>query len=266
MSYKFAVIGKGFIYPRHERAIKNVGGEIVLSCDLEKPADYKDWVEMFHSPQFKDVDVVSVLTPNYLHSIMVREALFAGKKVICEKPVTIFNDLQDSPNLGIIFQLRYNDKVKKLKAEGFTGDINLIVKTYREPKYWESWKGQPEKSGGILYNMGVHYIDLLCHLLGEPLEILEAEHSLKRATGKIRFEKGVGDYHIELLTEPAPVTRKIMFNGIETDLEGATIPLTDNGEIIDLHTEVYKDFIAGNPIGYTEAKKSIDLINKLYAN
>lgn len=262
---KHCIIGSnGFISKRHRKAIENIGGELFLTCDLNGEADFKDWVEMIHSPKFIEVDMVSVCTPNYLHSVMIKELLFLGKKVLCEKPLTIFDDITiDSSRLGVVLQLRHNQVVKKLKEENFNGDIKITVKSFRPPEYWESWKGDSSKSGGILYNMCVHYFDLFVHLLGDPISISYSEHSQKLAKGKIIFQKGVGEYHIELTDEQAPVVRKIAFNGTELDLEGATIPLTDNGQIINLHTEVYKEFISGKRVGLAEAKKSLDLIKFL---
>lgn len=266
---KHALIGDGFIAKRHKKAIENIGGELVLTCDKDwlKEPDFEDWVEMIHSPEFKDIDMVSVCTPNYLHSVMVRELLAQGKKVLCEKPLTIFNDLHiDSPDLGVVLQLRHNPLIKKFKEDKFSGDIRIDVASYRPPEYWESWKGKTSLSGGILYNMAIHYIDLFIHLLGNPVIIPHSEVSDRKAKFTIVFDRGVGEGSIELLGEGhenAPVVRKIALGGTEYDLEGATIPLTDTSEILDLHTEVYKDFIAGKRIGLKEAKRSLDLVKHL---
>lgn len=265
---KFAVIGLGFIFPRHKQAIESNNGEIILTCDVDplKSADFTDWVEMLHSEKFKDVDVVSICAPNYLHSVMAREVLRLGKKVLSEKPLTIFADIEDNENLDVVMQLRCNPKVIELKSNNFRGDIGIYVKTYREDKYWDSWKGNPNKSGGLLYNMGVHYIDLLCHLLGEPINILNSTYNGKNlASGEVQFVNGIGKYHIEITNEPVAVVRKISINGEEVDLEGATIPLTDSGQVINLHTEVYRKFLSGDRVGVSEAKKSINLIKTLYA-
>ena len=264
---KHAIIGSaGFISKRHKKAIENIGGELVLTCDL-KGGDFTDWVEMIHSPKFKEVDMVSVCTPNYLHSVMVRELLAQGKKVLCEKPLTIFDDLHlEDPNLGVVLQLRHNPIIKKLKEENFSGNIKIDVATYRPPEYFNSWKGNKNLSGGILYNMAIHYVDLLIHLLGNPVTIPYSEVSDRKAQFTIEFERGIGEASIELLGEGfenAPVVRKIALNGDLMDLEGATIPLTDSGEVLDLHTEVYKDFVAGKRIGLREAKRSLDLVKHL---
>jgi len=257
---KYAIIGLGFIFPRHKEAIEKTGGEIILTCDIdpEKKADFTDYKEMLASEKFKEVNTVCILTPNYLHSQMCRDV--KGKTIICEKPLTIFDDFDGLEDVNVILQLRKNPKVSQLR--GRSQNIDIKVKSYREPKYFDSWKGQEALSGGILYNMGVHYIDLLGYLLGEPVEIKDSVYGSHKASGTILFERGKGTYHIELSTEPCPVLRKIIINGVETDLEGATIPLNDTG-VVNLHTLVYKAILEGKGTKLSEARKSLDLIKQL---
>lgn len=263
---RFALVGLGFISARHRKAIENIGGKVILTCDNdpEKQADFTDYLKMFHSQEFLAVDYVSVCTPNYTHSAIVREALRLGKKVICEKPLTFFGDYNGLEKADCVLQLRHNPKVKDLRLNiQPDSTVEIVVKTYREPKYWESWKGKPEFSGGILMNMGIHYLDLLRYLLGEPIEIIHSEFSDKKAMGEISFEKGKGKYSIEFLPEPAPVTRKIIVNGEERELEGATIPLSDTGEVLDLHTEVYKEILLGHKFQFSDVVKSLELAKLL---
>ena len=258
---KYAVCGMGFIFPRHKEAIEKTGGKVILTCDNDpdKKADFLDYKEMFNSPRFDEVEYVVVLVPNFLHSEICRVAIAKGKKVLCEKPLTIFGDYEGLEDVNVVMQLRYNPQVPYIKG----GNIDIFVKTYREPKYFESWKGQDALSGGILYNMGVHYIDLLCHILGEPVEIKKSSYTSNLAQGEVLFRKGKGTYHIELSTEPCPTLRKMILNGILLNLEGATIPLNDTGQVVNLHTRVYEEMLAGNGLKLSEARKSLELIEKL---
>ena len=114
---KFAIVGKGFIYPRHKQAIEKLGGKIVLTCDIDKnkKADFVDWVEMFNSSKFNEVNYVSVCVPNYLHSVICREALLKGKKVLCEKPLSI-NGIMGMKDVKTVLQLRYHPKLQEKKS------------------------------------------------------------------------------------------------------------------------------------------------------
>ena len=260
---KTALIGCGFISSRHRQAMSESGCELILTCDNDpdKKADYLDYREMFKDTRYNDIDLVVVATPNYTHADICREVLKTGKKVLCEKPLTINSDFEGLQDVNVVMQLRHNKRLNSYRPGN--KNIDIFVKTYREPSYFESWKGQEALSGGILYNMGIHYIDLLVHLLGKPIEIKKTFLSDRLAYGEILFTKGRGTYHIELSTEPGPVIRKIVVNGVSWDFEGATIPLKDKGDVINLHTEVYKDLIKGNGLKLKHARKSLDLVAKL---
>lgn len=134
---------------------------------------------------YDDVDVVHVLTPHYLHAPMAIAALQAGKHVLTEKPMA--SNLEDAralirasqvngaPNLGVIFQNRYNPASVELKHIADSGDFGSIigmrasVTWHREaPYYTESgWRGAwSTEGGGVLINQAIHTLDLLSHIGG----------------------------------------------------------------------------------------------------
>ena len=257
-SKKYCIIGLGFIYPRHVDAIERNNGKVILTCDIDetKCPDYTDWVKMFNSPEFEAVDIVVICTPNYLHGPIAREAILRGKQVLTEKPMT-FGTTQGLDKIYTVLQLRNSDKVKLLKEKS-PKKVSVTAKMFREDKYWKGWKGDDLKSGGILYNLGVHYIDLLIFILGHPLKILDTTYSTTLATGKIEFEKGVGTYHIEILDNREGQIRKILADGEEVSLSDK-----DNLSYEDLHYEVHKALLDGKGVPYSEAIKSLNLIDQL---
>ena len=259
---KFAIIGKGFIYPRHKQAIEGLGHEVVMTCDIDttKDADYTDWVKMFHSPEFKDIDAVSICTPNYLHSVIAREASLLGKKVLCEKPLTPFQDYSGLEEVSTVLQLRNNTRVKELKATlGNDNQVSMVANVFRDEQFWNGWKGNEIKAGSpVLHIIGVHYLDLLIHLLGEPLEVFITDYTNRKATGGIKFEKGFGTYHFEISPTRENQTRYLTVNGEKVKLSDQ-----DNISYEDLHKEVYKDFIDGKGTRLSDARRSLDLREKL---
>ncbi len=253
---KYAIIGSsGFIAPRHRKAIQDTGGEVVLTCDITGEADFTDWVEMYHSPRFKEVDCVVICTPNYLHSVMTREAVLLGKKVICEKPLAL-EGIKNLKGVTPILQLRYHPEIQGLKAK----DVFIEARMFRNEKYWNSWKGEAIKSGGILYNLGVHYIDLLTVLLGKPKDILNSEVSDKLALGTVEFENGIGHFYIEIVDSPDKQRRSMVVDGKTINLSNQ-----ENLSYEDLHKHVYEDFIKGKGFTIKDAKVALDLIKKLNA-
>lgn len=251
----FAVIGLGFIWPRHRLAIEELGGKILMTCDSDpaKGATFTDWVEMYNHTDFEKIDAIIICTPNYLHAVQAREALLRGKKVLCEKPLSI-DDTRGLQGVKTVLQLRHHPELKGIKAQR----AYIEAKMYRDETYWNSWKGQEVKSGGILYNLGVHYIDLLIYLLGRPKKILEVATGITCASGMIKFERGEGKYLIQAVDSREKQGRRIIVNGKEINLSDK-----DNLSYEDLHKEVYKDFMKGKGVGVSEAKKSLDLIKQL---
>lgn len=77
-------------------------GDIVAVCDVDKnvrdtakaafgstPRDFEDYQDLLAR---KDVDIVTIGTPDHWHSKMVIDACRAGKDVYCEKPLTLTID------------------------------------------------------------------------------------------------------------------------------------------------------------------------------
>ena len=274
----WAIIGLGFISSRHINAIKETGGKLLMACDIDGEKRHKlepdvmffnDYKSMAKSPFFQDIDYLAICTPNYLHHSMLTDPLLVNKKILCEKPLTIDDNFEGLGDVKTVLQLRYNPKVEQIKKSLKKKDnyIKIIVGTYREPEYWNSWKGNPKLSGGMMMNMGIHYLDLLIHLLGKPLEgdkrqYLYTVDEGSMGAASISFEKGEGFIYIEFFKKPCEVIRTIEVNGEKMDLEGATIPLKE-GTTTNLHTEVYKAFIKGDGIPVEEARKSLDLLKRL---
>lgn len=256
MKNNYAVIGMGMIYPRHKKAIQDTGGEIAMTCDIDpsKGALYTDWYKMFNSAFFEKIDSVVVCTPNYLHSIITREALMRGKKVLCEKPLSI-NGLEGMQGAKTVLQLRYHKEIQKINRPK---TVHVEAKMFRDKVYWDSWKGDNVMSGGVLYNLGVHYIDLLIFLLGDSWKILDVKQEKHAVSGKIQFGESLATFNIEIVNDRENQGRILIADGKEIVLS-----TQDNLSYEDLHTEVYREFIAGRGIGVEEAGKSLKLIKSI---
>lgn len=252
----WAIIGKGFIFFRHKQAIESLGHKVFLTCDIDidKNPDFIDWVEMFNHPKFANVDCVSILTPNYLHSVIAKEALLRKKMVLCEKPLSI-NGTKGMIGVKTVLQLRYHPALKKIKKPK---ELIIEAKMFRDENYWKSWKGNDVMSGGILYNLGIHYIDLAIFLLGNNWEILKVQKNKKKVVADIRFGKSIAHIHIEAVNDRKKQGRKLLADGKEVILSNQ-----DNLSYEDLHKEVYKAFLAGNGIGIKEAEKSLKLVEAI---
>ncbi len=256
---RYAIIGMGFIYPRHLRAIHETDGKVVATCDVDRRrcSMFTDWREMLEKEE--SIEAVVICAPNYLHLEMAREALTMGKLVLCEKPLTIFSDLSGLEGVNTVMQLRHSPLIHALKKSGIQpSEVQLKVVVYRDDTYWQGWKGNEELSGGILYNLGIHYLDLLIHLLGDDYEVLFSEVTHTRADALVKFGNTKCEILIEIRSDRNGQERIIR-------LDGNTIPLSnkDNLSYENLHIEVYKAFLRGQGLGLKEAKKSLWFVRRL---
>lgn len=251
---KFALIGNGFILPRHINAIQSAGGEIVG----------RDCGEQY----------ISILTPNYLHFDMVKREAEKGKIVLCEKPLALTSEnIKELCGLGEIYtvlQLRYHPLVKEYEvaekywSPGFIdqksdNEIEMDISVYRDENYYRSWKGQKEKSGGILFNLGIHYFDLLLYLFG-PYKKAETDFSDdKTAYGTISGDGYSCKWRMSTDAKRDEQRRVFKINGKDYNFSSQ-----DNLSYEDLHVYVYRDLLQGKGITPKDVLEVTELIEKLY--
>ncbi len=291
MSKNFAVIGAGgYIAPRHLRAIRDTGNRLVAAVDPKDSVGLLDQysfdvkffteIERFdrhleklrRGPEENRVHYISVCSPNYLHDAHCRLALRVGADAICEKPLVInpwnFDALEEletetKRRIHTILQLRVHPELIKLKHSlQTTAGQHEVVLTYvtsRGPWYHVSWKGQPDKSGGVATNIGVHFFDLLLWLFGSVGEIRVYHSDDQRMSGFMELECARVRWFLSVDTQDLPLTAKAAgkttFRSITVD--GKEVEFSEG--FTDLHTRVYEETLAGRGFGIAEARPSIEL-------
>jgi UDP-N-acetyl-2-amino-2-deoxyglucuronate dehydrogenase len=152
-----AIIGLGYVAPKHLDAIKAVGGELVAACDLRDVAgildSYAPGCRFFQDPcaffcfcEDAGVEWVSVCTPNHLHAAHARIAHRAGCKVIVEKPVCLNEQERraiSETGAFPVMQLRHLQSIKNARAGIMPADnvVDVEYMTHRGLWYDQSWKG-----------------------------------------------------------------------------------------------------------------------------
>lgn len=194
---KIGVIGCGSI-AQHRHLLEyswNKAVEIVAVCDINEERAleigkeysakaYTDYKELLAD---KDIDAVSVCTPNYLHAPISIDALNAGKHVLCEKPMATSSEeaeqmIEAAEKNGKKLMIGHNQrfvkshqKARELIQSGEVGKIYSFRSAFGHggPEQWsvdgkESWFFQKEKAFiGAMGDLGVHKTDLLRYVLGE---------------------------------------------------------------------------------------------------
>lgn len=298
MSRNFAITGVGgYIAPRHLRAIRDTGNRIVAAVDPKDSVGLLDQhafdvrffteVERFdrhleklrRGPEAERVHYLTVCSPNYLHDAHCRLGLRVGADVICEKPLVInpwnldpLREMEEETGRRIwtVLQLRVHPALKalreKLLAESGRGaphDVVLSYVTARGAWYDVSWKGSPEKSGGVPTNIGIHFFDLLGWLFGD-LESQSVHLSEpRRMAGVIRLARARVRWFLSVDARDLPFVAapgsRSTFRSITVD--GQEVEFSEG--FADLHTEVYREVLAGRGHGIEDARPSVALASAI---
>ena len=145
---KFGLIGDGKIAKRHRTAIESLGGEIGAVFD----PIYSNHPNL-DTEFFDGLEYVAICSPTMRHCEHIQTALKHNVKVIVEKPMVLpWQPIIDNPDVFMVLQMRYCQLPRKAKK------IKLVIS--RNSKYFESTKGHPRATGGMFYNVFIHYVDL----------------------------------------------------------------------------------------------------------
>jgi len=293
----FALIGAaGYIAPRHLQAIHDTGNRVVAAVDPHDSVGILDRyfpdarffteIERFdrhlerlrRERRAERVDYVSVCSPNYLHDAHCRLGLRIHADVVCEKPLTInpwnidaLAELEQEfgQRVYTILQLRLLPVLQQLKREldaerpRRRAQLCLSYITRRGAWYQTSWKGEPTKSGGVAMNIGVHFFDLLLWLFGACRHTEVHLAAPDKMAGFLELEWADVTWFLSVdradlppgyAESGRPAYRSLRMNGHEVEFsEGFT----------ELHTESYRQILAGRGFGLADAKPSVELVYAL---
>jgi predicted dehydrogenase len=186
------VVGTGFIGVVHVDALRRIGVEVtgVVGSTRER-ASAKGIAPAYESYEAlladERVDVVHLTTPNHLHYPGVKQALAAGKHVVCEKPLALSSAesgelLELAQASGLVhctnFNLRFYPMVQEARARvrgGEVGGVWTVHGGYLQdwlaiPTDW-NWRLEPDKGGRLrtVGDIGSHWIDLTQFVLGQKV-------------------------------------------------------------------------------------------------
>jgi UDP-N-acetyl-2-amino-2-deoxyglucuronate dehydrogenase len=291
----FVLIGAaGFIAPRHLQAIKDTGNKLVAALDKFDSVGIIDsyfpdasffveferfdrHIEKLHRSG-KQIDFISICSPNYLHDSHIRFGLRHGASVICEKPLVLnpwnveaLDQLQQETGQKVynILQLRHHPDIIALKEQVSKADpdkifdIDLAYITSRGNWYYASWKGDIMKSGGIATNIGIHFFDMLIWIFGKVQKNTVHIHSHDRAAGFLQLERARVRWFLSINenTLPTHVKAKGQRTYRSLTMEGKEIEFSDGFK--DLHTKSYESILDGKGFNLTEALPSIELVHDI---
>ena len=191
---RVGVIGTGFIGPAHIEALRRLPNvEVVAIADVDE-ATAKAKAEALGADKafgnYKDllkdasIEVVHIATPNHLHYPMSKEALEAGKHVVCEKPLAMDTggaeelvELAEKKGLvnAVHFNVRYYplmNQVRQMIRNQDLGNIFAVHGSYLQDWLFlqtdYNWRMEPEFSGTsrAVADIGSHWMDLIEYVTG----------------------------------------------------------------------------------------------------
>ena len=292
----FALLGAaGYVAPKHMKAIQETKQNLVAALD---PSDSVGILDSFsydvaffteferfdrHAEKLRRrgetdrLHYISICSPNYLHDAHIRFALRIGAHAICEKPLVLnpwnldaLEELEKETGLRIfnVLQLRVHPSIVALKekitaAKEDKHNIDLTYITSRGKWYFHSWKGNMNKSGGVVTNIGIHFFDMLMWIFG-PVRLQEVHFSNDRKmAGYLELDNARIRWFLSVdrndLPEAVKKEGKTTYRSITVDGE----EIEFSGGFTDLHTRVYQEILEGRGFGIEDARPSINLVYEL---
>ncbi len=291
----FALIGAaGYIAPKHMKAIKETGNNLVVAFDPNDSVgiidsmfpesefftdfeSFLNYVNEIISSKKHHLDYISICSPNFLHFNHCSAAMRLGSNVICEKPLVPTPDMIDNlkkieikttKKVFTILQLRHHQSIKNLRKKILSQkllnkyEVELTYITSRGKWYSKSWKGDPNKSYGLATNIGIHFFDMLGYIFGKVIDNKIFLNKNNKSSGFIEYEKAKVKWFLSIDKNDLPqslksetrVFRSIKINNNELDFSEG---------FTDLHTTSYKSIIEGTGFDLNEVKNCTDIVNHI---
>lgn len=198
-----AIVGTGFMGKVHHEALARLGLPVrgILGSNLEKsqqfavqcglPKAYESFEDLLRDA---DVQAVHLCLPNRWHFDMARQALQAGKHILCEKPLAMTSTesaelvslANEHPQLaaGVNYNIRFYPlclEVRERIRAGELGEVFHITGSYLQDWLLKpldyNWRVRAEDGGKLraVADIGTHWLDLVQSLTGLEVEAVSAD-------------------------------------------------------------------------------------------
>jgi predicted dehydrogenase len=192
------VVGTGFIGAVHVDALRRLGvkvaGVVGSTPERARSATTAPVVGSYDALLADDsIDVVHLTTPNHLHYPQVKQALAAGKHVVCEKPLAVTSAESEelvalAERSGLVhctnFNIRFYPMVQEARERVRAGEIGAVWNVHggylqdwlATPEDW-NWRLEGDKGGTMraVGDIGSHWLDLTQFVTGQRVTEIFAD-------------------------------------------------------------------------------------------
>ncbi len=209
---RIGVIGLGFMGSTHLQAIANIeGAELAAVMDLDEKrlsgdlsgiqgnlggpglrmdfSGVKRYRTVEEMASDVEVEAVDVCLPTFLHAPVTLQLLRAGKHVLVEKPMALngaecdemIAEAQRQGRVLMVAQvLRFAPAYQALRRyieDGSVGTVRSAMFRRRcAVPGWGPWEFDAAKSGGGIFDLLIHDVDMCLHLFGAPTAVSAVGH------------------------------------------------------------------------------------------
>lgn len=293
MINNFFLIGvAGYIAKRHIECISklnnskivatfdpcsNVGYLDSFSYKIEYFNEFKDFNNFIKKFKGKNKHLV-ICSPNNTHFNYIKYGLKNNFKVICEKPICLnVNQIRYLRSLKLseinainsILQLRHSSKVRTIKnhikkisiEKKKLINVDLNYFTPRGKWYLNTWKGEIKKSGGILFNIGIHLFDILIYFFGEPIRYKIKSISRTNAKGFILFNNYKVNWNLSLRLRDIKSKKFNIKATREIIIDKDRFEFSEDFE--NLHLISYRKILSSKNSNLLQSLLALDLVNSM---
>ena len=226
--------------------------DVAKMQSLDGVKTYTDWRDML---QNKDIELVAIVTEPSTHETIARACMEAGKHVLIEKPLAV--TIADAEKIiqvrdrtgcvaGIDFIMRFNPLLKALREftqQGVLGKLRRVdVENYAQDEQLppEHWFWDRLRSGGILVEHAVHFIDLVHFISPSKLVAVNGlKHNRNpgqedQIMANVLYDDGLIATHYHAFSRPGffeSTTIRLAYDLADVELHG-WIPLSANVKVL----------------------------------
>lgn len=255
-----AILGAGFMGKTHSLAYQKMEDvKLVAICDIndkigkaladssncEYYADCENMLKAVH------IDVIDICLPTFFHEKYTLLAAKYRKHVFCEKPATLDRDalkrmIDTIEKAGTQFMvgqvIRFWPEYVHAKKMYNKSEFGTIKEVYASrlsvhPE-WSEWYRKAENSGGALFDLHLHDIDILCYIFGKVKKVYAVgkknEYDCWNHISTIlSFENGVNAVVEGIIEMPNnyPFTMSLRITGDEKALDYRMIAGSNLGDV-----------------------------------